>query len=630
MTHSLPSTMPSSLRMRLLIGTALLLGLLGLGGCAQQDESLPDPILLPTLDLEPIEQSTADLSAKVIDERDGIPLHSFTSQEAAAGFEVTADEHVLFRCPAGSDIDVQLAHGNSYLWNTVRYWGYEYSGNENANGAAGKTGRDLFDGRFWLSQGERTISNACYGYLHTQDTDTSEMNLNGSSLYYLMVSGGEDVNGNGLLDETEDLDNDCQLDAGEDANGNGALDLAEDANGNGTLDSGFPRSMRFFVSCLDADQDRLNSGDETAFGTDPQQKDTDADGIEDGTEVMGDNPTDPTNPDTDGGGQIDGAEDINANGALDVGETDPTDPADDVIGEAVCGDGVVTGSEGCDPGNVQQNVEAVACTQADDLCNAITCQCAPEGDVVCGDGLIRGAETCDDGGTEDGDGCSAQCAVEDLFVCAGEPSACDIPLPTLPNVSSAAAASSVAEETWNVCANATDFCNKGEEGCIDGDLVCPDQYISVCDGGACGTSTCVGACCRCVPQQTVTSESSSAASSAPASSVAAAAQCGNDIEEAGEACDDGDTLAEGDCSADCLCDQWERVEAFINTYCPSTVPESNNDEIECFAAILKSWTQPKTATTLDYPDINCDGEGVPADVMLLYNIFMVHYPDTQS
>ncbi|MDX9720543.1 MAG: DUF4215 domain-containing protein [Myxococcota bacterium] len=42
----------------------------------------------------------------------------------------------------------------------------------------------------------------------------------------------------------------------------------------------------------------------------------------------------------------------------------------------------------------------------------------------CGDGVIEGAETCDDGELLDGDGCSAACAVEAGYRCAGEPSVC--------------------------------------------------------------------------------------------------------------------------------------------------------------------------------------------------------------
>ncbi|BDA49076.1 probable Sushi, von Willebrand factor type A, EGF and pentraxin pentraxin domain-containing protein at C-terminar half [Coccomyxa sp. Obi] len=44
---------------------------------------------------------------------------------------------------------------------------------------------------------------------------------------------------------------------------------------------------------------------------------------------------------------------------------------------------------------------------------------------VCGNGLVEGQEQCDDGNTSDGDGCSAQCKVEEGWECTGQsPSEC--------------------------------------------------------------------------------------------------------------------------------------------------------------------------------------------------------------
>jgi cysteine-rich repeat protein len=60
---------------------------------------------------------------------------------------------------------------------------------------------------------------------------------------------------------------------------------------------------------------------------------------------------------------------------------------------AVCGDGVVAGSEQC---------EGTACSA--------TCQRI----ATCGDGFVDGSETCDDRNTSAGDGCSAACAFESL------------------------------------------------------------------------------------------------------------------------------------------------------------------------------------------------------------------------
>lgn len=591
-----PSMFPTSpivlrtthIHLRLLSFSVVTLGLLLLGAC-KPDDSLPETILLPTLDLQPIEQSTIDLSAKVIGERDGIPLNSFTAQEAAAGFQVPADEHVLFRCPAGSSIDVNVAVGNPLLWNQVRYWGYEYSGNETENATVGKTGRDLFNGRFWLSQGERTISNACYGYLHSKDVDTSEINLNGSSLYYLVISGNEDVNGNGVLDLSEDLNNNCQLDPGEDVNNNGALDLAEDANENGVLDIGFPRNMRFSVSCLDADGDLLHTGNETAFGTNPQNVDTDLDGIDDGTEVMGQNPTNPINADTDGGDQPDGAEDLNRNGALDIGETDPTDPTDDVIGSSVCSDGLVTGAEECDPGVSNSEIPSVACVNATEVCNTITCFCDATANVVCGDGLIRGKETCDDGGTEDGNGCSAECQVEPLFACTDEPSVCEIPLPTLPRGSSAATVSSTPiSSVWSSLPTFSSLASSvAATVCGDGKCTGGESAMG-CDPSVEFPDLCANhiLCMEdCSPSETVS-------------------VCNNRIPEEGESCDDGNNNPNDDCSADCQCDHWSPAATFMQTYCASAT--TDNEKLFCYLNILQNqWSM--DVFTIPYPDMNCDG-----------------------
>ena len=43
---------------------------------------------------------------------------------------------------------------------------------------------------------------------------------------------------------------------------------------------------------------------------------------------------------------------------------------------------------------------------------------------VCGDGVVGPTEECDDQDLDDGDGCSATCAVEPDSTCTGEPSVC--------------------------------------------------------------------------------------------------------------------------------------------------------------------------------------------------------------
>ena len=75
-----------------------------------------------------------------------------------------------------------------------------------------------------------------------------------------------------------------------------------------------------FAACANADPDGdgLTNGEEEELGTDPDNPDTDGDGLDDYTEVH-ETGTDPTNPDTDGDGYDDGDE-----------RDENTDPLDDV------------------------------------------------------------------------------------------------------------------------------------------------------------------------------------------------------------------------------------------------------------------------------------------------------------
>ena len=87
----------------------------------------------------------------------------------------------------------------------------------------------------------------------------------------------------------------------------------------------------------DIDGDGLDECGETWYGTDPGIADTDNDGLTDGIEVLGANPTDPNVKDTDGDQLKDGTEDANHNGAFDTGETNPNDADsdDDVLTDGV-------------------------------------------------------------------------------------------------------------------------------------------------------------------------------------------------------------------------------------------------------------------------------------------------------
>lgn len=87
--------------------------------------------------------------------------------------------------------------------------------------------------------------------------------------------------------------------------------------------------------------------------------------------------------------------------------------------ETVCGDGKIEGSEGCDPGQTNNDLGdgCSATCMAEPSCPASGGGCTTK----CGDGLVLSGEDCDDGNAVSGDGCSADCKFEAGFTCEQPP-----------------------------------------------------------------------------------------------------------------------------------------------------------------------------------------------------------------
>jgi hypothetical protein len=176
-----------------------------------------------------------------------------------------------------------------------------------------------------------------------------------------------DTDAGGVRDGAEDVNLDGKQDAGEidPTRGHGSDDKTLlDSDGDGLTDAE-EEHLGSNPNDVDTDDDGLSDGAEANPGEDTDgdglinvlDVDSDGDGLFDGTEtgkgcgagtditrghcIADADPTTQTSmllPDTDHGGMKDGTEDTNKNGAIDAGERNPLDPADDGCGsDSQCG-----------------------------------------------------------------------------------------------------------------------------------------------------------------------------------------------------------------------------------------------------------------------------------------------------
>ena len=240
-----------------------------------------------------------------------------------------------------------------------------------------------------------------------------------------------DSDGDGLQDGAEDISRDGRFQPGStgapnretnptdpDTDDGGESDGSERTNGRNPVD--FPDDDNGRLG--DDDNDGLSNTEEDTIGTDPQNPDTDGDGLGDGVEVNGTNDTSPLDPDTDNDGLCDGprsvtgvcggGEDMNANGVTEPTETNPTLPDTD-------GDGL---NDGVEDDNRNGRVDAGETdprnpdTDGDGLCdggNAVgTCIA---GEDVDNDGIRDTTETDPLNPDTDGDGISDGTEVRSNF-----------------------------------------------------------------------------------------------------------------------------------------------------------------------------------------------------------------------
>ncbi|HEX3596475.1 MAG TPA: DUF4215 domain-containing protein, partial [Polyangiaceae bacterium] len=229
----------------------------------------------------------------------------------------------------------------------------------------------------------------------------------------------------------------------------------------------------------------------------------------------------------------------------------------------VCGDGTISGDEQCDDGN---SVPGDGCSGICQIEPGFRCPRAGSACVysvkrTCGNGKIEGNEVCDDANTKSGDGCAGDCSgVETGYTCARPGETCVV-------TQQPATCGNGVVESGEECddGNASDSDASANDGCtadckLEQGWVCPTpgaacQPLQYCGDGMVEGSLSEG----CDDGNAVPGDGCSGICQIePGYSCPTANQacvnlwvCGNGKVDPGESCDDGNT-ADGDgCRANC-------------------------------------------------------------------------------
>jgi fibro-slime domain-containing protein len=227
------------------------------------------------------------------------------------------------------------------------------------------------------------------------------------------------------------------------------------------------------------------------------------------------------------GGAADAATGPDGGRPSDAGRRD-AGPSPDASTTPVCGDGVLAAGEVCDDGNRNDGDGCsadCALVDPDYACPVPGRDCVRV--VTCGNGRIEGHETCDDRNTLAGDGCDARCEREEGWRCPSAGAAC-----------SAAACGDGFVAGFEDCDDGG-RCNGASGGACRADAEC----VAAGDGDACLPRGGDGCDAECELEEGFVCRAPGAACERTA--------CGDRIVEGTEECDDGNLEIGDGCTPFC-------------------------------------------------------------------------------